>query len=531
MDKNEIWQQALEALLADVDPDNPKSVFLPLLTPFGIFGDQYILLAENQYVESWVNKNFIDEIQQAVSSIAGQQFHIGISSKTAIEPARTQVNIPAADNLQSAAPTFDAAGSAAQAANNTVAVPVGQAGGQQNTTFPFVASTPAEETPAQPEWMNTYVDPAEFYTPSEQASPATTTVSAANSGEDRELLERCTFDTFVVGQSNELARGAALAVAEQPGVAYNPLFIYGKSGLGKTHLLISIANYINQNLPHLRTLYVPADTFTSDYIDSIQMKNMPAFNEKYYTVDVLLIDDVQRLENRGETVNQLFNIFNKMTSNNKQIVLSADRSPKEIDLDERMRSRFVQGLTADIKQPDFETRLAIIKNLIAREEERSPFYAVISDEVQNWLAEITVPTIRDIQGAITRLVGYMSLGKRTSLSVDEAKEILQDFFPDRANKQITVAAIQKEVERYFDVSHEDIVSAKRSKVVTYPRHVAIYLSRYMTEESLESIGRKFGNRDHTTIMHSVNKIEKEQNNNPVLFDQIQQLRSRINERL
>ena len=505
MDKDDIWAAALDVLLKNEETDNPKSVFLHLLTPFDIFKDQYVLLAENAQVESWVNKYYLAEMQTAISAVSGTKYDVRIKSKTSIDMSGASAQTPQ--------PHY--ASMPEQTALQTPTLP------QEGI---FATEQEQEETP---EWLDTYVNPADIAPGpgSQRKVPEKRMLSS----EENELRERCTFETFVVGNSNEFARGAALAVAEQPGTAYNPLFIYGKSGLGKTHLLLSIADYIDRNLPYLTTLYVPADTFTSDYINSLQMHTMPAFEEKYHNVDVLLIDDVQRFKPKGETINQLFNIFNKMTMNNKQIVLSADRSPKEIDLDERMRSRFVQGLLADIKEPEYETRLAIIKNLIAREEEKSPFYAIISEDVQNWLAEIPVPTIRDIQGAITRLVGHMSLGKKTSLSVDEAQEVLKDFFPDRSDRKVTVQVIQSEVERMFKISHEDLVSSKRSKDITYPRHIAIYLSRYMTEESLQDIGKKFGNRDHTTVMHSVKKIEDDQKDNRVLFDQLDKLTKRINE--
>ena len=383
--------------------------------------------------------------------------------------------------------------------------------------------------------MNTYVNPADLPSsqPRKKTGPARATraVNQPVSADEQALFTKCTFDTFVVGESNEFARSAALAVAEQPGTRYNPLFIYGNSGLGKTHLLVSIANYTRQNFPHLVTCYVSANKFTEDYIQAMQKQhNLDAFNAVYNRADILLIDDVQYLEGKSETTNQLFNIFNSMKNNNKQIVLSADRSPKDLDMEERYTSRFQQGLLADIKPPNYETRLIIIRKYLAAIEETTPLFAVMPDDVISYLAEKSTSNVREIEGAVTRLASYMALGKRTGITVDEAQEVLQDFFPDRTNAQVSISTIQSEVERYFKVSHEDIVSSKRSKDVTYPRHIAIYLSRFMTEESLEAIGKKFGGRDHTTIMHSVNKIEKDQKDNRVLFDQIEQLTARIKER-
>ena len=353
--------------------------------------------------------------------------------------------------------------------------------------------------------------------------------SSPTSGEEA-LFSKCTFDTFVVGKSNEFARGAALAVAEQPGIAYNPLFIYGNSGLGKTHLLVAIANYAMQNFPRMATRYVSANKFLNDYVEATQRNQWGTFNSKYHQVDILLVDDVQYLEGKDETINQLFNIFNEMTNRNKQIVLSADRAPKDIDMDDRMRSRFISGLLADIKPPDYETRLAILKNYLSRVNQHTSFYGNIPDDVLGYLAEVATSNIREMEGAITRLVSNMTLLKKNSISIEEAQELLQDFFPTIQDKQIDIALIQSEVERFFKISHEDMISGKRSKGITTPRHIAIYLSRYMTEESLESIGKKFGGRDHTTVMHSVNKIERDQKDNRILFDQLEQLTLIIQER-
>lgn len=390
----------------------------------------------------------------------------------------------------------------------------------------------------EPDWMNQFVDPSSI---SNQAQSSTMPAaeeagrvggeyaSSPTSGEEA-LFSKCTFDTFVVGKSNEFARGAALAVAEQPGIAYNPLFIYGNSGLGKTHLLVAIANYAMQNFPRMATRYVSANKFLNDYVEATQRNQWGTFNSKYHQVDILLVDDVQYLEGKDETINQLFNIFNEMTNRNKQIVLSADRAPKDIDMDDRMRSRFISGLLADIKPPDYETRLAILKNYLSRVNQHTSFYGNIPDDVLGYLAEVATSNIREMEGAITRLVSNMTLLKKNSISIEEAQELLQDFFPTIQDKQIDIALIQSEVERFFKISHEDMISGKRSKGITTPRHIAIYLSRYMTEESLESIGKKFGGRDHTTVMHSVNKIERDQKDNRILFDQLEQLILIIQER-
>lgn len=490
MDKDEIWNKTLVLLLEDTDEEDPKTVFLNLLTPVGVFGDQFVLLAESTPVESWVRKNYLTEIQDKLLQVMGTPVSVGLGVST-----------------QKEAP-------------------------QQTTPAPV-------ETVQQPEpdWMNQFVDPASLsgHSPSpnmaaaEEAERVGGEYASSPTSGDEALFSKCTFDTFVVGKSNEFARGAALAVAELPGSAYNPLFIYGNSGLGKTHLLVAIANYAMQNFPRMATRYVSANKFLNDYVEATQRNQWGTFNSKYHQVDILLVDDVQYLEGKDETINQLFNIFNEMTNRNKQIVLSADRAPKDIDMDDRMRSRFISGLLADIKPPDYETRLAILKNYLSRVNQHTSFYGNIPDEVLFYLADVATSNIREMEGSITRLVSNMTLLRKDSISVEEAQELLQDFFPTIKDKQIDIALIQSEVERFFNITHDDMISSKRSKGITNPRHIAIYLSRYMTEESLEAIGKKFGGRDHTTVMHSVNKIERDQKDNRQLFDQLEQLRLLINE--
>ena len=485
MDKDEIWNKTLVLLLEDTDEEDPKTVFLNLLTPVGVFGDQFVLLAESTPVESWVRKNYLTEIQDKLLQVMGTPVSVGLGVST-----------------QKEAP-------------------------QQTTPAPV-------ETVQQPEpdWMNQFVDPASLsgHSPSpnmaaaEEAERVGGEYASSPTSGDEALFSKCTFDTFVVGKSNEFARGAALAVAELPGTAYNPLFIYGNSGLGKTHLLVAIANYAMQNFPRMATRYVSANKFLNDYVEATQRNQWGTFNSKYHQVDILLVDDVQYLEGKDETINQLFNIFNEMTNRNKQIVLSADRAPKDIDMDDRMRSRFISGLLADIKPPDYETRLAILKNYLSRVNQHTSFYGNIPDEVLFYLADVATSNIREMEGSITRLVSNMTLLRKDSISVEEAQELLQDFFPTIKDKQIDIALIQSEVERFFNITHDDMISSKRSKGITNPRHIAIYLSRYMTEESLEAIGKKFGGRDHTTVMHSVNKKERDQKDNRQLFAQLEQQR-------
>lgn len=559
MDKDELWSRTLAALLDGVAPTDPKNFFLPQLHALGVFGDQFILLAGNEQVEAWVRMSYLDEISAAAQSVSGIAFTVQIASNPASDSQQAATPImqtppqpaaatgagttvqgfaPAEQPLQTMPQTQPQQSKPAQATSGQFSVPS------------FIEAEPqtAQQTAAaapqgngQPAFMNTFVQMSDLpgqnsaqqqvaaqpqQSTAEQIQQAIRQSRAGNEA----LFSKCTFETFVVGESNRFARGAALAVAEQPGTAYNPLFIYGKSGLGKTHLLVSIANYVQNNYPNMATRYVSANDFLNDYVEATQRNQWASFHGKYHHVDILLIDDVQYLEGKDETINQLFNIFNEMYNQNKQVVLSADRAPKDIDMDERLRSRFASGMLVDVKPPDYETRLAIIRNSYQRVQQSTTFTGLIPETVLNWLAQSAGTNIREMEGAITRLVGNMNLTHKPEITVDEAQEILQDFFPAMEDAKVTIASVQAEVERYFKISHEDIVSNKRSKSITQPRHIAIYLSRIMTNESLMTIGKKFGGRDHTTVMHSYKKIEEDMQNNRLLYDQLEELRGRIMER-
>lgn len=510
MNKDDIWNQSLSLLLNEVEADDPKTVFLNMLSPLDIFGDQFVLLADNAAVETWVKNNYLDEIQETISKVSNMPLTVGLGVNTSQKEER--------DASSSHQPTIQSV--------QTPSIP--QGGFIQNDDL---------IGESEPDWLNQYVDPRSLSsqsdnlpTPNYPSGTGTPSNTLNRTNNNEYLFSRCTFDTFVVGSSNKFARGAALAVAEQPGVAWNPLFIYGSSGLGKTHLLVAIANYARQNFPHMVTCYVSANDFLNDYVEATQKNQWMSFNKKYHQADILLVDDVQALQGKDETINQLFNIFNEMTNNGKQIVLSADRAPKDIDMDERMRSRFNSGLPVDIKPPDYETRLAIIKNHLNRVIQNTNFYGTIPDEVLAFIAEAQISNIRDVESLVTHLVGKMNSDDKDIITVEEAQDYLHDFLPSAKDQQVTIEMIQSEVERFFEISHEDMISSKRSKNIATARHIAVYLSRYMTEESLQAIGKKFGNRDHTTVMHSVSTIEERQKENRNLFDQVEQLRLIIKKR-
>ncbi len=339
------------------------------------------------------------------------------------------------------------------------------------------------------------------------------------------LKPNYTFENFVIGASNRFAHAAALAVAEKPSQAYNPLFIYGGVGLGKTHLLQAIAYYINTHYSHLRIKYISTEQFTNEFIESIQHRDKIAgFYKKYRNKDVLLVDDIQFLEGKEATQQEFFHTFNTLYEANKQIVISSDRPPKDIStLEDRLKSRFEWGLITDIQPPDIETRIAILKN-------KTKIQGVyVPDEVMALIASKIKSNIRELEGALTRVIAFSSL-TGSFIEVSLAEEVLKDVYSTEENRPVSPQLIQSEVCRYFNILKSDLVSSKRSHSIAYPRQIAMYITREITDLSLPKIGEIFGGRDHTTVLHAVNKIEslilKEKN----LYSQLQELVARIKQK-
>jgi chromosomal replication initiator protein len=336
------------------------------------------------------------------------------------------------------------------------------------------------------------------------------------------LDDKYTFDTFVIGPSNRFAHAAALAVADSPAKAYNPLFIYGGTGLGKTHLMHAIGGRALARSPKAKVLYITSEDFTNQLIGAIQNRTMLKFKERYRSVDVLLIDDVQFIAGKDATQEEFFHTFNTLHDAHKQIVVTSDRPPKEIQkLEERLVSRFLYGLVTDIQPPDFETRIAILK----KKSERAG--VALPEEVFYFLAEKIRTNIRELEGALMRVVASASLvGKE--VTVDLAKELLKDMIIE-GQKKISVDLIQRKVSEYFDIKPSDMRAKKRSKAVAYPRQIAMYLTRQLTKYSLPEIGGQFGGRDHTTVIHACDKIETDLKNKEGLRALVDRLIANIRE--
>ncbi|WP_028051865.1 MULTISPECIES: chromosomal replication initiator protein DnaA [Carboxydothermus] len=335
------------------------------------------------------------------------------------------------------------------------------------------------------------------------------------------LNPKYTFETFVVGNSNRFAHAACLAVAESPAEAYNPLFIYGGVGLGKTHLMHAIGHYILKNKPEMKVAYVTTEKFTNDLINSIKDDTTEEFRNKYRSIDVLLIDDIQFLEKKERTQEEFFHTFNALYEANKQIVISSDRTPKELStLEDRLRSRFEWGLITDIQPPDLETRIAILRKKAQLDNLH------VDDAVLNFIANEIVSNIRELEGALIRVVAYAGLHGEP-ITVDLAAKALKDLLPSNHVKPITIPLIQQVVANFYGLTVDDLKAKKRTKSVAFPRQVAMYLCRELTDASLPKIGEEFGGRDHTTVIHAHEKIQQDLQSDPNLKTVIRQLTEQI----
>lgn len=335
------------------------------------------------------------------------------------------------------------------------------------------------------------------------------------------LNPKYTFDTFVIGAGNRFAHAASLAVAEAPAKAYNPLFIYGGVGLGKTHLMHGIGHYVLEQNPNARVVYLSSEKFTNEFINSIRDNQTVNFRNKYRNVDILLIDDIQFLAGKEQTQEEFFHTFNTLHEESKQIVISSDRPPKEIPtLEDRLRSRFEWGLITDIQPPDLETRIAILRKKAKAENLEIP------NEVMVYIANQIDTNIRELEGALIRVVAYSSLINR-DIDTELAIEALKDIIPSNKPRIINIATIQQAVGEYFNLKLEDFKAKKRTKSVAFPRQIAMYLSRELTDYSLPKIGEEFGGRDHTTVIHAHEKITKALQNDRQLQGTIQELIDKI----
>lgn len=364
-----------------------------------------------------------------------------------------------------------------------------------------------------------------FVVPSSQNAPYEAQSEKKKGTDDNSLVSvlnpKYTFDTFVIGSGNQLAHAASLAVAEAPAQAYNPLFIYGGVGLGKTHLMHAIGHYVIEHSQNSRVLYVSSEKFTNELINAIKDDKNETFRAKYRNIDILLIDDIQFIAGKERTQEEFFHTFNALYESNKQIIISSDKPPRDIaTLEERLRSRFEWGLQADIQPPDFETRIAILKKKAQLENIDIP------DEVYSFIADNIASNIRELEGALIRVIAYSSLVK-TEVNLDLAKEALKDILIANKTRVVNSDIIMEVVARHFNLKIDDFKSKKRNRDIAFPRQIAMYLCRELTDMSLPQIGSEFGGRDHTTVMHAFSKISDSIDNDYEVRRTIEELKRNI----
>lgn len=360
-------------------------------------------------------------------------------------------------------------------------------------------------------------DSAEKYPHKTEQQELFTEKSMEAQNMESNLNPKFIFETFVIGNSNRFAHAAAQAVASNPAHAYNPLFLYGGVGLGKTHLMHAIGNRIKQNNPSMKVLYTTSEKFTNEIINSIQNKNTESFRQKYRNIDCLIIDDIQFLKGKEQTQVEFFHTFNALKDANKQIIISSDRPPREIEtLEDRLRSRFDQGLTADIQPPDLETRMAILRTKAAADKINMP------NDVITLLATNIATNIREIEGAYTKIVAYTSL-MDMPITVETAQKVLSDMGNTVKTRSITFENITKVVADHYDIKKEELFNKKRTQNIAHPRQVAMYLCRELADLSYPKIGELFGGRDHTTVIHAFEKISKNRNSNIALQKELQEM--------
>ena len=367
------------------------------------------------------------------------------------------------------------------------------------------------------------VEPTITAGPPAPAAPSLApTASARPQSEMGSINPKYTFDSFVIGSSNRFAHAAALAVAEAPAQAYNPLFIYGSTGLGKTHLLHAVANYVGRHASGLTVRYVTSETFVNDFINSLRDKRIEGFKQRYRTYDVLLIDDVQFFEHKERIQEEFFHTFNSLHEAGRQIVMSSDRPPRDIaTLEARLRSRFEWGLITDIQPPDLETRIAILRRKVKYDG-----INVDDAEVLTFIASRVSTNIRELEGALTRVIAFSSLTGRR-MDVQLAQDVLRDVFPQGEAAAVSIDKIQELVCERFSVSRMELTGDRRSQNIVYPRQVAMYLSRELTDSSLPKIGKEFGGRDHTTVIHATSKIARLIREDRSVYNLVQELTARV----
>jgi len=502
-DLAEVWARSLDGL-ADLQIQPHQRAWLKLTRPLGLVENTALIATPNEFVKEQLETRLRPLVTQALSQQLGRDIQLAVT----VDPAPQLSGTPVATVSDLATEP---------AAPRTAGHPETDHGPRPTAPPPDVAlHPPALHPPA--------LHPPALHEPARQDQGHHGAIPPGSVGPrlgGTRLNSKYTFETFVIGSSNRFAHAAAVAVAEAPAKAYNPLFVYGDSGLGKTHLLHAIGHYAQTLYSGLKVRYVSSEEFTNDFINMIRDGKQDGFRRRYRDVDVLLVDDIQFLENKEGTQEEFFHTFNTLHNASKQIVISSDRAPKRlVTLEDRLRSRFEWGLLTDVQPPELETRIAILRRKAIQEGLNAP------PEVLEYIASRISTNIRELEGALIRVTAFASLN-RQSVDLQLAEIVLKDLIPEAQGPQITIATIMGQTASYFGLSIEDLCGTSRSRVLVTARHIAMYLCRELTDLSLPKIGQQFGGRDHTTVINADRKIRSLMAERRSIYTQVTELTNRI----
>jgi len=487
LDLAKLWERTLRRLSDEGELSAQFQAWISLIRPLAVVEDTVLLAAPHDFAKDVLETRLRPPLAAALAAELGRETRVAVTVEPSAEPpAGTRADVDS--DAPSAHPT-DHTPDVRDLRDERDGAPTRTAG-SAHPPGPGALGTGRE-------------------------------VSGRRDVEPARLNPKYTFETFVIGASNRFAHAAAVAVAEAPAKAYNPLFIYGESGLGKTHLLHAIGHYAMSLFHGARVRYVSSEEFTNDFINSIRDGKAEGFRRRYRDVDVLLVDDIQFLENKEQTQEEFFHTFNTLHNANKQIVISSDRPPKQlVTLEDRLRNRFEWGLLTDVQAPELETRIAILRKKAAQERLNVP------NDVMEYIASKIASNIRELEGALIRVTAFASLN-RQDVDLSLAEVVLKDLIPDSQGPEITAATIMAATASYFGISLEDLCGSSRSRALVTARQVAMYLCRELTDLSLPKIGQHFGGRDHTTVMHADRKIRSLMAGRRAVYNQVTELTNRI----
>ncbi|GAA3860320.1 chromosomal replication initiator protein DnaA [Saccharothrix violaceirubra] len=509
-DLGRVWEQVVQELAASTLSPQQRA-WMRVTRPIGLLDGTALLAAPSEFAKEAIERALRDPITAALSRRLGRAVSLAVKvdSPDPVNPPTTPLPVLPAPVVPITPPPV-----------NGIERPVPLLPDKPEPEGP-TGEAEGEEVDEQAEELAavTEIWPTFSRNTAPSGTPFTRPANPASS--QTRLNEKYNFDTFVIGASNRFAHAAAVAVAEAPARAYNPMFIWGESGLGKTHLLHAVGHYAQRLFPGMRVRYVSTEEFTNDFINSLRDDRKVAFQRRYRDIDVLLVDDIQFLEGKEGTQEEFFHTFNTLHNSNKQIVVSSDRPPKRLEtLEDRLRTRFEWGLITDIQPPELETRIAILRKKAAQDRLAAPA------EVLEFIAARIERNIRELEGALIRVTAFASLN-RQPVDVQLAEIVLRDLIPDSHAPEITAPTIMAVTAEFFGVSLDDLCGPGKTRVLAQARQISMYLCRELTDLSLPKIGQTFGGRDHTTVIHADKKIRKEMAERRRIYDQVQELTSRI----